>query len=79
MATPIAALVRAGRRVPWARVVIAARWLYERGKDNLTEAERRELGRVLRKSKGDPRKLTVKEREHVRALVIKGVTGRKAA
>ena len=76
MATPIGVLVRAGRRVPWARVVIAAKWLYERGKDNLTEAERRELGRVLKKSKGDPRKLTVKERDRVRVLVIKGVRGK---
>ena len=76
MPTPISSLVKAGKRIPWARVVIAAKWLYERGKDNLTEAERRELGRVLRKSKGDPRKLTVKERERVRALVVKGATGR---
>jgi hypothetical protein len=53
-----------------------ARWLYERGKDNLTEAERRELGQVLRKSKGDPRKLSVKERERVRGLVSKGVRGK---
>ena len=76
VATPIAALVMAGKRIPWARVVIAAKWLYERGKDNLTDAERRELGRVLRKSKGDPRKITVKERERMRALVVKGVRGK---
>lgn len=55
-----------------------ARWLYERGKDNLSDAERRELGGALRKSKGDPRKLSVKERDRVRALVAKGVTGRKS-
>lgn len=54
---------------------MAARWLYERGKSNLTDAERRELGEALRKSKGDPRKLTAKERARVRALVAKGVTG----
>ncbi len=78
MATPIAALVKAGRRVPWARVVLAARWLYERGRNNLTEAERRELGQALRKSRGDPRKLTVRERERVRGLVVKGVTGKKS-
>jgi hypothetical protein len=58
------------------RVVMIARWLYERGKDNLSEAERRELGRVLAKSKGDPRKLSVKERTRVRELVTKGVTGK---
>lgn len=68
---------RATRRVPWVRVVLAAKWLYERGRDNLTAAERRELGEVLRKSKGDPRKLSAAERRRVRAIVAKGVTGRK--
>jgi hypothetical protein len=72
----MAPVLRVGRRIPWVRVVMAARWLYERGKDNLTQAERRELGQALRKSKGDPRKLSVKERERVRALVSKGVRGK---
>jgi hypothetical protein len=72
----MAPLLRVGRRIPWVRVVMAARWLYERGKDNLSEAERRELGHALSKSKGDPRKLTAKERTRVRALVTKGFTGR---
>jgi hypothetical protein len=72
----MAPLLRLGRRLPWVRVYMIARWLYERGKDNLTEAERRELGQVLRKSKGDPRKLSVKERERVRGLVSKGVRGK---
>jgi hypothetical protein len=72
----MAPLLRLGRRLPWVRVYMIARWLYERGKNNLTEAERRELGQVLRKSKGDPRKLSVKDRERVRALVSKGVRGK---
>ena len=72
----MAPFLRLGRRIPWVRVVMAARWLYERGKDNLSEAERRELGQVLRKSKGDPRKLTQKERDRVRSLVSKGVRGK---
>jgi hypothetical protein len=75
--TSMAPLVRIGRRVPWARVLLAARWLYERGKNNLTQAERRELGTLLRKTKGDPRRLSVKERARVRNLVVKGATGRK--
>ena len=75
----MAALIRAGRRLPWARVLIAAKWLYERGKDNLTQAERRELGTLLKKTKGDPRKLNAKERSRVRNLVTKGVTGKKPA
>ena len=75
--TRMAPLVRAGRRLPWVRIWIAAKWLYERGKDNLTQAERRELGTLLKKSKGDPRKLNAKERSRVRNLVSKGLTGKK--
>lgn len=71
-------LVLRGRAVPWVRVVLAARWLYERGRDNLTEAERRELARVVRRSKGDPRKVTADERARTRALVAKGITGRQS-
>ena len=59
------------------RVFIAAKWLYERGQNNLTQAERRELGTLLKKTKGDPRKLNPKERSRVRNLVTKGMTGRK--
>ena len=73
----MAPVIRAGRRVPWAKVLIAAKWLYERGKDNLTEAEWRELGTLLKKTKGDPRTLNAKERSRVRNLVTKGVTGKK--
>ena len=79
MAMTVIALIRAGRRVPWAKLIAAATSVYESAKNNLTQAERRELGRALKKSKGDPRKLTAKERERVRALVQKGVTGRKAS
>ena len=76
VAASIVALVKAGRRIPWAKLIAAATFVYERAKDNLTEAERRDLGRIIRKSKGDPRKLTVKERERIRTLVTKGVRGK---
>jgi len=76
MAASIVALVRAGRRIPWTKLIAAGTFVYERAKNNLTEAERRELGRVLKKSKGDPRKLTAKEQERVRVLVAKGVRGK---
>ena len=77
MAASITALVKAGKRVPWAKVVAAATFVYERGRDNLTQAERRELGTLLKKTKADPRKLNPKERSRVRNLVVKGATGRK--
>lgn len=72
----MAPLLRFGRRIPWVRVMMAARWLYERGKSNLSEAERRELGQILRKSKGDPRKLVASERQRIRGLVTKGLRGK---
>ena len=77
VAASIVALVRAGRRIPWAKLIAAATFVYERAKDNLTEAERRDLGGLIKKSKGDPRKLTVKERERLRSLVTKGASGKR--
>ena len=77
MAASIVALVKAGRRIPWTKLIAAATFVYERAKDNLTEAERRELGTVIKKSNGDPRKLTAKERDRLRALVTKGATGKR--
>ena len=46
------------------------------GVDSLI-ARARELGTLLKKTKGDPRKLNAKERSRVRNLVVKGATGRK--
>ena len=77
MAMTVIALIRAGKRVPWKRLIAVATVVYERGKDNLTQAERRELGTLLKKTKGDPRKLSAKERSRIRNLVVKGATGRK--
>ena len=77
MAMTVIALIRAGKRVPWKRLIAVATVVYERGKDNLTQAEWRELGTLLKKTKGDPRNLNAKERSRVRNLVSKGVTGKK--
>jgi hypothetical protein len=73
----VAALIKAGRRLPWKRLVVAATWVYNNAKDNLTTAEWRELGTLLKKSKADPRKLNARERSRVRNLAQKGVTGKK--
>ena len=77
MAMTVIALIRAGRRVPWTKLIAAATFVYERSKDNLTQAERRELGTLIKKTKGDPRKLSAKERTRISNLVVKGATGRK--
>ena len=73
----MAPLLRAGRKVPWLRVWLAAQWVYQRGKDNLTGPEWSELGTLIRKSKGDPRKLNARERSRIRNLAQKGLTGKK--
>ena len=77
MAASVVALIKAGRRIPWAKLIAAATFVYERGKDNLTQAERRELGTLLKKTKGNPQKLNAQERSRIRNLVVKGATGRK--
>jgi hypothetical protein len=73
----VAALVTAVRKMPWARILIIGKWLYERAQDNLTKAEVRELGTLLKKTKGNPSNLSARERTRVRNLVYKGLTGRK--
>ena len=73
----MAAMIKAVRRMPWARVLILAKWLYERAQDNLTKAEQRELGTLLKKTKGRPANLNARERSRVRNLVVKGFTGKK--
>jgi hypothetical protein len=69
----------AWRKVRWDLVWRAAKWLYTRGRDrleqNLSDRERQELFRVMRKSKGLARNLTAKERERFRELVRKALTG----
>jgi hypothetical protein len=73
----VAPLVKAVRRMPWARLVIIGKFLYERVQDNMTKSERSELGTLLKKTKGDPRNLNARERSRLRNLVYKGLTGRK--
>lgn len=72
----MAPLIRAGRRLPWVRVFIAGKWLYERAQDNLTKSEQSELGTLLKKSKGVPRNLNAREKSRLRNLVTKGLTGK---
>jgi hypothetical protein len=61
------------RTVPWTRLLTLARAapLLKRHWDKLTPAERRDLQRLARKSKGRPSNLTLKERVHLRRIVRK--------
>jgi hypothetical protein len=64
------------RRVRWAYVLEAARWLYTHGRqswDRLSPRERRELSRIVRKARGGPRTVTPSEREELRRIVLKAL------
>lgn len=68
------------KRVPWMKVWAAAVWLVAKGRarvnDNLNEAERRELRKLVTKSKGRPDNLSQKDRARVKSIVTKAATGR---
>jgi hypothetical protein len=70
----IARLFARGRALPWARIYFLSEWAYRKGRaahGGLTEKERGELGRLLKKSKGRRRNLTDREFERLRALGLK--------
>ena len=69
-------------RIPWARAVIVAQWLYKHGRQrleqNLTSSERSELWDLLRKSGGKRSNLSSRQQKRFIALTRQGLTGRKA-
>jgi hypothetical protein len=70
----------AARRIPWRTLFVAGQQLYKRSRtfrDNLTDAERTQLGETLRKSKGRRSNLTDSDVAALRALVIKGFRGER--
>ena len=75
----IGALVSSrARAVSWTALYKSATWLYGKGQqfwDNLTAAERAELGNTLKKSKGRRANLTSKEVDRLKELVSKGFKG----
>lgn len=67
------------KRVPWMKVWATALWLAKAGKDklgNLTEAERKELKRILAASKGLPTNVSERDRTRLKNIVKKAATGR---
>jgi hypothetical protein len=71
-------VVSRGRAINWLSLYETARFLYRHGKErwnNLTPAERRRLGELIRKSKGRRSNLSKAERDRLWALVKKGATG----
>lgn len=78
----ISRLVARGRMLPWARLYFLGEWAYRKGKaarGGLTESERSELGRLLKKSKGRRRNLTDRERERLQRLAQKAFEAARKA
>lgn len=55
----------AARAVPWARVFAVARVIAYRVGEDVPAKDRRRVGELLRRSKGDPRNLTPAERREL--------------
>jgi hypothetical protein len=67
------------KRVPWMKIWAAAVWLAAKGRarvnDNLTEAERRDLRRIVTGSKGRPSNVSKRDRTRLKNIVKKAATG----
>jgi hypothetical protein len=57
------------RALPWGRILAVARVVLERFSDDISKKDRQRLGALVRKSKGDPRRLTAAERRELVAIV----------
>ena len=69
-------LIAGARRIPWRTLFVAGQQLYQRSRgfrENLSAAERTELGEILRKSKGRRANLTDTEVARLTDLVRRGV------
>src|ERR687897_92361 len=68
-----------GRAVPWAVVWEVGRSLWENARDRVSETlsqrERQEFARIVRKGRGRPWNLTNQERRRLVTLVKKAATG----
>jgi hypothetical protein len=63
---PAAVAVKA---IPWRLVLEVGTLVYTRFRDDVPPKDRKRLGEIVRKSKGDPRRLTAKERHELLALL----------
>ncbi len=65
------------RRVPWSMVWAAAVWLVEQGRErverNLSQKERQELLRLVKKSKGRPGNLSSRDRTRLKNIAGKAI------
>jgi hypothetical protein len=63
------AVPAAAKAVPWRLVVEVATVVYTRFREDVPPKDRRRLGTLVRKSKGDPRRLTAAERRELLAIL----------
>jgi hypothetical protein len=78
----ISKLFARGRALPWARIYFLSEWAYRKSRavhGRLTEAERGELGQLLKKSKGRRRNLSAREFERLRGLGMKAFDAARRA
>ena len=59
------------RALPWTRILAIARVVLDRLGDDIPKKDRQQLAKLLRKSKGDPRKLNAAERHEIFAIIRK--------
>ncbi len=57
------------RALPWARILAYGRVVLDRFSEDIPKKDRDRLGRLVRKSKGDPRRLTAAERTELVAIL----------
>lgn len=77
--TSLSALWTRGRAVPWAVVWEVGRSLWQNARDRVNETlsqrERQDFARMVRKGRGRPWNLSSEERRRLVALVKKAATG----
>ena len=59
----------AARALPWKRIVAMGQIVLIRFGDDIPPRERKRLAELLRRSKGDPRRLSVEERREVVRII----------
>ena len=82
MPATISRLFSRGRALPWARIYFLGELAYRKGRaahQGLSQSERAELGRLLKKSKGRRRNLSDRESERLRALAMKAFQAARGA
>lgn len=53
------------KAIPWKRVLAIGQLVFTRFADDIPKKDRSRLGALLKKSKGDPRRLTIAERREI--------------